>query len=310
MDLPRHPHVVMEYRAYDLPAHFPLMILTGEHWRISDVPTGILHFHNCLEIGLCHTDSGILCFQDGQDTFQAGDTSIISGDMPHTTTSTAGTASRWSYIFVDIPELMRPLLPLDAIPNNDKLNRLMYNTHLIFRAGEHDMLRSLLETILDEARQKRSGYETTIRGLMLSVLVMLTRSFSDNTQDQANAMPIAPAIKHINEHYMDDFSIGELAALCHLSPSHFRRVFRETMGVGPLEHLNRTRIMKACSLLRMSDASVMAICGAVGFTSLSSFNRHFVATTGSSPTEWRRSMNALQPITIHKYAGWLVPPKD
>lgn len=308
--MPRQPRIIMEYRAYDLPPHLPVMVLTGEHWRISNTPSGILHFHNCLEIGLCHSDSGTLGFQDEEMTFYAGDTAIISGDMPHTTYSAPGTASRWSYIYMDVAELMRPLLPLESIPNNDKLQKLMYNTHLLFRAGEHDRLRGILESILDEAVHKRSGYESSIRGLALSMLVMLTRADDTSSTDHSDAMPIAPAIKHINEHYMEDFSIGELAALCHLSPSHFRRVFREIMGVGPLEHLNRTRIMKACSLLRMSDASVMAICGAVGFTSLSSFNRHFVATTGASPTEWRRSMNALQPVTVHKYAGWLVPPKE
>ncbi|MBQ8654499.1 MAG: helix-turn-helix transcriptional regulator [Clostridia bacterium] len=308
--MPRQPRVIMEFRAYDLPPHFPLMILTGEEWRISDVPSGVLHFHNCLEIGLCYSDSGILGFQDGETEFHAGDVAIISGDMPHTTYSAPGTASRWSYIYMDVDELMRPLLPLEAIPYYDKLQKLLYNTHLIFHAGEYPMLRNLLESILEEAIHKRPGYESSIRGLVLAVLVLLTRENVAEADGQPDAMPIAPAIKHINEHYMDDFSIGELAALCHLSPSHFRRIFREIMGVGPLEHLNRTRIMKACSLLRMSDASVMAICGAVGFTSLSSFNRHFVATTGSSPTEWRRSMNAMLPVTVHKYAGWLVPPKD
>lgn len=307
--MPRHPRMVMEYRAYDLPPHFPVLVLTGEEWRISDVPSGVLHFHNCLEIGLCHTDAGYMEFHDGRCPFQAGDISVVTGDMPHTTCSASGTASRWSYIFMDVQELIRPLLPMEAIPNSAVLQTLLYNNHMLLRAGEYPELRAILETLLAEAAQKKPGYETSIRALMLSVLIMLSRD-SAVVSPQQDAMPIAPAIKHINEHYMEDFSIGELASLCHLSPSHFRRVFREIMGVGPLEHLNRTRILKACSLLRLSDASVMSICGAVGFTSLSSFNRHFVATTGSSPTEWRRNMNALQPVTVHKYAGWLVPPKD
>ena len=57
--MPRHPRMVMEYRAYDLPPHFPVLVLTGEEWRISDVPSGVLHFHNCLEIGLCVEGGGV-----------------------------------------------------------------------------------------------------------------------------------------------------------------------------------------------------------------------------------------------------------
>ena len=52
----RPPPTVIEYRNYELPADFPIQMLSGENWRISDVPSGVLHFHNCLEIGLCESD--------------------------------------------------------------------------------------------------------------------------------------------------------------------------------------------------------------------------------------------------------------
>lgn len=56
----RPPRTVIEYRNYELPADFPIQMLSGENWRISDVPSGVLHFHNCLEIGLCESDGGFL----------------------------------------------------------------------------------------------------------------------------------------------------------------------------------------------------------------------------------------------------------
>ncbi len=59
----RPPRTVIEYRNYELPADFPIQMLSGENWRISDVPSGVLHFHNCLEIGLCESDGGFLGFQ-------------------------------------------------------------------------------------------------------------------------------------------------------------------------------------------------------------------------------------------------------
>ena len=47
---------VAEYRNYYLPYDFPVLLLSGEHWKISSVPSKNLHFHNCLEIGVCHSD--------------------------------------------------------------------------------------------------------------------------------------------------------------------------------------------------------------------------------------------------------------
>ena len=40
----RPPRTVIEYRNYELPADFPIQMLSGENWRISDVPSGVLHF--------------------------------------------------------------------------------------------------------------------------------------------------------------------------------------------------------------------------------------------------------------------------
>ena len=45
-------NIVTEYRNYYLPVDFPFLLLTGEHWKISDIPSSRLHFHNCLEIGV------------------------------------------------------------------------------------------------------------------------------------------------------------------------------------------------------------------------------------------------------------------
>lgn len=68
----RPPRTVIEYRNYELPADFPIQMLSGENWRISDVPSGVLHFHNCLEIGLCESDGGFLGFRGEQRAFRAG----------------------------------------------------------------------------------------------------------------------------------------------------------------------------------------------------------------------------------------------
>ena len=102
---------VIEYRSYFLPPEFPVLLLSGEHWRISDVPSGRLHFHNYPEIGICHTDSGILEVNDTPYKFKAGDVTFLPKNVPHTTYSDKGTASRWSYIYFDLTAMMEGLLP-------------------------------------------------------------------------------------------------------------------------------------------------------------------------------------------------------
>lgn len=68
---------VTEYRSYYLPTHFPVLLLSGDYWKISDIPSGSLHFHNCLEIGICHSDSGTLEINGEKQTFHAGDVTVL-----------------------------------------------------------------------------------------------------------------------------------------------------------------------------------------------------------------------------------------
>ena len=61
----KKPKPVVEYRNYYLPSSFPVLLLTGSNWTISDIRSENLHFHNCLEIGICHSHDGTLEFYNG-----------------------------------------------------------------------------------------------------------------------------------------------------------------------------------------------------------------------------------------------------
>lgn len=152
--------------------------------------------------------------------------------------------------------------------------------------------------ILQEMQTRSLNYEISVRGLFVALITEVMRlSTEQNDSAAANRMVIAPALTYIDEFYMENFSIRDLADACSMSESHFRRVFRELVGMGPLDYLNRTRIAKACSLLRMTDDSILTISEKVGFGSMSSFNRHFYEVMGT-----------VIGTSILKYSGWLRPP--
>lgn len=309
--MPRREKTIIEYRSYDLPAHFPILLVAGEDWRLSDVPAGVLHFHNCLEIGLCESDAGMMQFGNETLPFQAGNVSVVAGDVPHTTWSDPGMASKWSYLFVDPEELLRPFFPPDRLPNAPLLTEILHGWYAILTSEECPQLIRCIHGIQEELRGRAMNYEITVRGLFLVLITDLMRLQAHcGYTPVSGAMVIAPALEYINRHYMESFGIGELADICRMSPSHFRRVFHELMGISPLEQLNRTRITRACSLLRMTDSSILAVSEMVGFRSLSSFNRHFSAMMGVTPTEWRRAGGGSRTTSILKYSGYLTPPRQ
>lgn len=110
----KKPKPVVEYRNYYLPSSFPVLLLTGSNWTISDIRSENLHFHNCLEIGICHSHSGTLEFYNGLSIpFSKGDITCIPRNIPHTTYSSPSVKSRWSYLFFDQRQLFRDILPPD-----------------------------------------------------------------------------------------------------------------------------------------------------------------------------------------------------
>lgn len=300
---------VIEFRDYDLPAHFPVLLLTGDHWRISDVPSGRLHIHNCLEIGVCETDSGTIKFEDTTYPFYSGDVTAVSCDIPHTTYSAPGTNSKWSYLFVDMGELLHPFFSGADLRNVELFSFLEHHLSLIMGKTKHPVIYSIVTEIIEELKKKEPGYELAVRGLFLALAANLMRAASLNhkkkDQTPENALVIAPALEFIRYHYMEDFPMEQLAALCCLSPAHFRRLFSSIMGNRPLEYLNTTRIRKAADLLRMTEESVLNISERVGFHSVSSFNRHFLATMGETPKNWRKQMSILKDQSLFKYNGWM-----
>ncbi|MBO4505417.1 MAG: helix-turn-helix transcriptional regulator [Lachnospiraceae bacterium] len=313
----RQKNTVIEYRDYNLPTNFPILLLTGEVWRISDIPSNRLHFHNCFEIGLCESDGGFMKFGEGMRAFNAGDITLVGSNVVHTTYSSPGTASKWTYIFVDLEELLAPYFPLNLFLDPVTLNSISRSYYSILPGYEHPELRMLLNEVVKEMQEKKENYQYSVRGLFVSFLVHLTElyksieapSSKEPSPARDKQLVIAPALDYIHNNYMQDFTIDDLAHVCEMSPTHFRRMFQSIMGTNPLDYLNNYRITKASMLLRSTEIPVLEISEEVGFRSVSSFNRHFADITGTSPLKWRKQMSFIENKSVLKYTGWMVPEK-
>lgn len=86
-----------------------------------------------------------------------------------------------------------------------------------------------------------------------------------------------------------NLSLEEMAALCHLSLSSFKRKFKEVFNDSPKKYIVKKKVEKAASLLKTNELRVSDIAYDVGFDSLSTFNRNFTSIYGKSPSEYRLS---------------------
>lgn len=312
----RKKKTIIEYRHYSLPINFPVLLLSGDRWRISDIKSEHLHFHGCLEIGICHSDNGIMEIAGDSVPFKAGDVTCVPRFLPHTTYSVPGTASLWSYIFFAPEELFKNLL---GSPDNNFERPLspMKISNYILNKEKYPKVYYLASAIVDELRDQNPFYRESAQGLLLSLYIELMRIYSKNEKlaDQETehnlegTFVFSPVLEFIYKNYMTPINIDFLADLCHLSTTHFRRIFHEIMGTSPIEFINSTRIDEACKLLKSTEASILSISEQVGFYSLSSFNRCFARLIGQSPREWRKRVMQAEvqsaKASILEFTGWL-----
>ncbi len=88
----------------------------------------------------------------------------------------------------------------------------------------------------------------------------------------------------------EDISLDDLAAEAHLSPFHFARMFKQSLGVPPRVHLTRLRLERACELLEKTDLPVTEIAFEVGYSSNQVLARVFLKHRRMSPSEYRRAV--------------------
>jgi AraC family transcriptional regulator len=97
-------------------------------------------------------------------------------------------------------------------------------------------------------------------------------------------------VAHIEEHLADQISLSTLAQLVRLSPYHFCRAFKKSLGIPPHRFHTQRRMEHAKVLLAKPAASVTDVGISVGFSATSSFTTAFRNATGLTPTGYQRSV--------------------
>jgi AraC-like DNA-binding protein len=86
--------------------------------------------------------------------------------------------------------------------------------------------------------------------------------------------------------------VSDLASAVRLSPSHFARAFKQTIGCSPHNYLLRRRIERAKDRMRTTDEPLAQIALTYGFSDQAHFTRCFKRHEGATPTAWYRRVTS------------------
>ncbi len=118
---------------------------------------------------------------------------------------------------------------------------------------------------------------------------MLSVTATESMISPTRAEPVAiwKARKYIEEHAGEELSLTTVANVVNINANYLSEKFKEVTGINFVEYVARIRFANACGLLRNPSLRISDVAFAVGFESLSQFNRVFKRFSGKSPTQYR-----------------------
>ena len=97
-------------------------------------------------------------------------------------------------------------------------------------------------------------------------------------------------VDYIEASLSHPISLADIAAVAALSPHHFARAFKASMGMTPVRYVWQRRIELARRMLRETGAPLVDVALACGYASKSHFTTAFKMATGVTPATYRRSV--------------------
>ena len=303
----------VQFRYYDMDENQVVIALTGKEW-IREYGKGVdgLHFHNYFEVGLCHYGEGELILGKEAYPFMENSIAFIPPNFLHTTLSKKGTMGYWEWFYFDIDKILETMGKFHQVEISE-IKNVIYEQALYLQEEEATQFHKLLKKIEMENKGKNILYEEAIKSFAQSFVIELIRLQSQKKELKQTTSrvkwltEIEPALTYVEKEYASKISIGQLAKICSMSESHFRKIFAEHMNMKPLEFVHFIRMQKACEMMETTSKSMDEIAYSIGFESVSSFNRNFQKMFSITPYQYKKSIKTgmrKKKYAISAYKGW------
>ena len=312
--MPKKKKDTMEFRFYEVPQGEAALVLCGDSWiRVYGSEGDNLHFHNLMEIGICHYCSGSLYLDEEVYHYRDNMLTVIPENYPHTTVSEGEDNNFWEYVFLDMNAIIKEIFPDNPV-YQEKIIKLLSEKAFITDIQSDPEPARLVKAIIQETKSQKPFCQKAVRlYIEMLMLELIRRGEYIPAEEQSkvkgsNLSQIAAALDYINKNYYLDIRIRELADICNMSETHFRRIFEEYINMSPMDYVNLNRIQKACEMLKKTNDSMDVIAAKCGFNTTSTFNRNFKKYLNTSPYQWKINpnnyANKLLNFRISALKGW------
>ncbi|PUZ21826.1 hypothetical protein DCC81_24885 [Chitinophaga parva] len=162
---------------------------------------------------------------------------------------------------------------------------------LVKATPEMELMHQLIFNELHKPRQQHLWLEQMMTELFLKIISAEDERRLFPSLSNKQKIHYLPAIETIKtfmyDNYATNVKLSELAAMAHMSPFHFSRLFKKMTTAAPYEYLTHIRLKQAQLQLMYSRNTVTDIAFSTGFNSLEHFSASYKKHYGKSPLATR-----------------------
>ncbi|BDI30742.1 hypothetical protein CCAX7_27930 [Capsulimonas corticalis] len=151
--------------------------------------------------------------------------------------------------------------------------------------------------LLDEARQgcPNGPWYGEALGTALAAHLLRRYGVSAGLTREDKAYGLSPSrlrrvLDFMQDHLDQEITLAQAAEVAGISPYYFARLFRQSTGLSPHQHLIERRVERAKEMLAAGGVSVGETAVAVGFSDQSHLARHFKRLVGVTPSRFVRNI--------------------
>lgn len=153
---------------------------------------------------------------------------------------------------------------------------------------------NLLKILTEAYIKEPFALNIETEGLVLLIFAHLIRTFGHNQNEVDQKMDVVTVqrihqiISYVQEHYMEEIRLQDIAGELGLGREYFCRFFKKNMGISFLQYLNEVRVAHIYQDLERTDMSISQIMDRNGFTNQKLCNKTFKEIYGKTPSDVRK----------------------
>jgi len=257
--------------------------------------TSHFHKHDFVEIVFVCKGHGIHTINDISYSMIRGSFFIVDSGEQHQLKLDCET--EYYNLFLTVPFLKQMYIMYEGVAQNayDLFCTNGEYTYVPFDAEKSAQMEMIFQMIYQEYASKSSLsndiIKTYIQLIIYEAIQYHLEVKNNNNSHAPYALP--RVIDYINQHYLDNLNINELASKYKYNAAYFGRLFAHNYNMSILDYIAIKRIDYIKNLLITTDYTITNIYSQSGFNNKLQFYSRFKELVGCTPNEYRKQENII-----------------